>query len=349
MAHQRQLIILGSGPAGLTAALYAARAELKPLVIAGNQFGGQLMTTTKVENYPGFVEGILGPELMDRMVKQAQRFGAEVKFEAATKADLSQPLKQVTTDKQTYQGKTVIIATGSSPRRLKIPGEDTFYGKGVSTCATCDGAFYKGKTVAVIGGGDSAMEEAIFLTKFAKKVYIIHRRNQFRASKVMQDRALSNAAIEVIWNTEVKEIQGDKTVTGLRLTNSQTNQETTLSIDGMFLAIGHVPNTKFLGNAVELDKKGYVVVYPSTKTSVEGVFVAGDVHDPKYQQAVTAAGWGCQAAMDAEQWLQAQEQPTSKSNPKVDPKTQQSNQAAKTPPPNAGKTADSPAGKPQPS
>jgi thioredoxin reductase (NADPH) len=302
----RDLIILGSGPAGLTAAIYAARAELKPLVLSGNDFGGQLMTTSHVENFPGFPEGILGPQLMQQMVKQAKRFGAEIKFEAATKVDFSGSPKSVWTDKEAYQAKAVLIATGSSPRRLNIPGEDTFYGKGVSTCATCDGAFYKGKTVAIVGGGDTAMEEAIFLTKFAQKVIIIHRRDSFRASKIMQERALKNPKIKVIWNTGVEEVLGKQTVAGLKLKNTQENTESRLPVDGMFLAIGHLPNTQFLGDSVELDEQGYVKVYPPTNTSVEGVFVAGDVHDLHYQQAVTAAGWGCQAAMDIERWLEAQ-------------------------------------------
>jgi len=304
MAEVRNSIIIGSGPAGLTAAIYNARANLKPLVFAGLNFGGQLMTTTDVENYPGFPEGVKGPQLMQLMLKQAQRFGAEIKFENVQKVDFSGEIKKVYSNNIEYQARTVIISTGSSSRTLGVPGEDKFFGKGVSTCATCDGAFFKAKVVAVVGGGDTAMEDATFLTRFASKVYIIHRRDEFRASKIMQERALNNPKIEVVWNTEVKEIQGEQQVTGLKIFNNKDNKESVHKLDGVFLAVGHIPNTSYLGKAVELDEKGYIKVYEQTKTSVDGVFVAGDVKDYRYMQAVTAAGMGCMAAIDCEKWLE---------------------------------------------
>lgn len=297
------MIILGSGPSGLTAAIYAARANLNPLLVAGLTPGGQLMTTSEVENYPGFPEGVMGPELMQRMLAQAKRFGATVIDGEVTAVDFSNALKKVSVAKNDYMAKAVIIATGSSPRKLGVKGEDTFWARGVSSCATCDGAFFKEKAVAVIGGGDSAMEEATFLTRFAKKVYIIHRRDAFRASQIMQDRALNDPKIEVLWNTDVLEVLGDKTVNGLKLHDKAKDKIYTLEASGMFLAIGHIPNTAFLKDAVALDEKGYIQVQDQTRTSVEGVFVAGDVKDHVYQQAVTAAGMGCMAAMDAQKWL----------------------------------------------
>ncbi|MCA9385617.1 thioredoxin-disulfide reductase [Candidatus Dojkabacteria bacterium] len=302
----KEIIIIGSGPAGLTAAIYTARANLAPLVIAGDQYGGQLMTTTEVENFPGFPEGIQGPVLMQNMVKQAERFGAEILHGNATSVDFSSNPKKVWVGDKEYQARSVIVASGSSPRVLNIPGEQEFWGKGVSTCATCDGAFYRDKVVAIIGGGDSAMEEATFLTRFAKKVYIIHRRESFRASKIMQERALKNEKIEVIWNTEVKEVHGDQVVEKLQLRNTETQEEHDLELDGMFLAIGHIPNVGFLNESLTLDDQGFIDAQHHTRTNIEGVFVAGDVHDHHYQQAITAAGMGSMAAIDAEQWIASQ-------------------------------------------
>ena len=303
----RDVIIIGSGPAGLTAGIYTARADLQPLIIAGLEYGGQLMNTTEVENFPGFPEGIMGPELMQNMMKQAERFGAEYIYDNATKVDFSEKIKRVFVGDKEFQAKSVILALGSSPRKLNVPGEDKFYGRGVSVCATCDAAFYRDKVVAVVGGGDSAMEESNFLTKFASKVYVIHRRDQFRASKAMQKKVLENPKIEVLWNSEVKEILGDGLVNGVRIFNNKTKEESTINVNGVFLAIGHVPNTSILKEQVELDKAGYIVARDNTKTSVEGVFVAGDVQDYRYQQAITAAGLGAMAALDLEKWLAEQE------------------------------------------
>lgn len=302
---KKDVIIIGSGPAGLTAAIYSARARLDTLVIAGQEYGGQLMNTTLVENFPGFPQGVMGPELMMNMLKQAENQGAEFLYKYSEKVDLSSPTKSVVVEGETYEAPVVIIAVGSSPRRLGVPGEDTFYGKGVSTCATCDAAFYREKVVAVIGGGDSAAEEATFLTKFAKKVYLIHRRDELRASKAMQERVLSNEKIEVLWNTEVREIVGDQTVKKLNLYNNADKSEKKLDVDGMFLAIGHDPNSGSLSADIQLDERGFISVKEGTKTetNIEGVFVCGDVHDSKYEQAITAAGMGCMAAMDAEKWL----------------------------------------------
>lgn len=301
----RNVIIIGSGPAGLTAGIYTARANLQPLLLGGVEFGGQLMTTTVVENYPGFPEGINGPELMQTMIKQAERFGTEIIYRNVDSVDFSGEIKKVFVDETEYQSHSIILATGASPRKLNLESETKYWGKGVSSCATCDGAFYKEKVVAVIGGGDSAMEEASFLTRFASKVYIIHRRDQFKASKIMQDRVLKNKKIEVVWNSEVKEVLGDgKVVTGLKLMNLKDNKESELKTDGMFLAIGHIPNTSFLNGAVEVDEQGYIEIIDHTHTSVEGVFVAGDVHDMHYRQAITAAGFGCMAAIDLERWLE---------------------------------------------
>ncbi|WKZ30933.1 MAG: thioredoxin-disulfide reductase [Candidatus Dojkabacteria bacterium] len=301
-----ELIIIGSGPAGLTAAIYAARADLKPLLIAGIKFGGQLMDTTLVENYPGFIDGVMGPELMNSMMKQAERFGTEVVYKNADKVDFTGDVKKVYVEDTEYQAKSVILAMGSSPRRLNIPGEQEFYGRGVSTCATCDAAFYRDKIVAVVGGGDSAMEESTFLTKFASKVYVIHRRDEFRASKAMQNRLFENKKIEVIWNAEVTEVVGSEVVTSLKLQDNNGNSLDDITVDGMFLAIGHIPNTQILEGQIELDEQGFIIVKDGrTKTSNEGVFVAGDIKDHVYQQAVTAAGMGCMAAMDVEKWLES--------------------------------------------
>ncbi|SRR5260221_9318708 len=299
----RKVIIIGSGPAGLTAAIYAARANLKPLVIAGVTWGGQLMNTTEVENFPGFIDGIVGPELMNNMIKQAEKFGAEFVYENATSIHSEMDKKTVKTYGNSYEAQAVIIATGATPRKLGIPGEDKFYGKGVSTCATCDAAFFREKVVAVVGGGDSAMEESNFISKFASKVYLIHRRHEFRASPIMVDRTLKNPKIEVVYNTEVKEVKGDMKVASLHLFNNQTNENRDLPIDGLFLAIGHIPVTDFLKGEIELDDMGYIKSDNGVRTSIPGIFVAGDVQDHQYRQAVTAAGQGCKAALDAQKWL----------------------------------------------
>ncbi len=300
-----EVIIIGSGPAGLTAAIYSARANLKPIVIAGFQYGGQLMNTTDIENFPGFIDGIAGPQLMDNMVKQAERFGAQMVYENASKVEELGETKRVTTGSgATFEAKAIIIATGATPRKLGISGEDKFYGRGVSTCATCDGAFYKDKVVAVVGGGDSAMEEASFLTRFASKLYLIHRREEFRATKIMIDRVKNNPKVEMILNTEVLEINGDQKVDSIKLKDNKTNEEKDLVVDGFFLAIGHIPVTSYLNNVVELDEQGYVKSTDGVHTNAEGIFVAGDVEDHRYRQAITAAGAGCKAAIEVEKWLE---------------------------------------------
>lgn len=302
-----EVLIIGSGPAGYTAALYAARARLGPLVIAGRENGGQLMLTTDVENYPGFPEGIQGPELMDLFRKQAERFGAKIIDKNATRVDFRKRPFTVEVEGETFQSETVIIATGAATLWLGLPSETRLRGHGVSSCATCDGAFFRDKDLVVIGGGDSAMEEATFLTRFAKSVTIVHRRDAFRASKIMQERALSNPKIKVVWDTVIEEVLGGDRVTGVRLKNLKSGHAEEKPIDGVFVAIGHVPNTKLFAGQVELDAKGYVALKNQSMTSVEGVFGAGDVHDLRYRQAITAAGAGCRAAMDAEKWLEARE------------------------------------------
>jgi thioredoxin reductase (NADPH) len=299
-----KVLIIGSGPAGLTAAIYAARADLDPLLIEGMQRGGQLMLTTEVENYPGFPDGIMGPELMDGMRKQAERFGTRIISSDVTEVDLSERPFKVSVGADVYAAESLIVSTGASARWLGIPGEEKLRGYGVSACATCDGFFFRDREIAIVGGGDSAMEEALFLTKFASKVTIVHRRDEFRASKIMAQRAIDHPKIEVIWNTTVDEVLGDDLVTGLKVTNTQTGQQTVLPVEGFFLAIGHDPNTKIFQDQLELDVAGYVVTEAgSTTTSIAGVFAAGDVVDHYYQQAVTAAGMGCQAAIDVEHWL----------------------------------------------
>ncbi|MFG3338257.1 thioredoxin-disulfide reductase [Glycomyces sp. NPDC048151] len=305
MSEIRDVIIIGSGPAGYTAALYTARADLKPLVFEGFQFGGALMQTTEVENYPGFPEGIMGPELMDQWRKQAERFGAELVSDDVTRVDLTGEVKKVWVGDDEYQAKAVILATGSAFRPLNVPGENELMGRGVSACATCDGFFFRDQHIAVVGGGDTAMEEATFLTKFASKVTIVHRRDEFRASKVMAERALANPKIEVAWNTAVKEIKGtDGKVSSVELVDTVTGEERELPATGLFIAIGHDPRSELFKGQVELDESGYVkVAAPSTRTNLDGVFAAGDLVDHTYQQAVTAAGTGCSAALDAERYI----------------------------------------------
>ncbi|MEK9178199.1 MAG: thioredoxin-disulfide reductase [Patescibacteria group bacterium] len=304
MEKPYDVIIIGSGPAGLTAAIYTTRANLKTLIIAGVKWGGQLMLTTIVENYPGFPEGIDGPVLMENMKKQAERFGAEVLYQDFTRGKFDRkPFVVSTTDGKTYEGKSVIIATGADTKWLGVPGEEKLIGRGVSSCAPCDAPFFRGKNVIVVGGGDSAMEEALVLTKFASSITLVHRRDSFRASEIMQDRVLKNPKIKVFYNTEVKEVLGENNVTGVRLFNNKTNNESEMKVDGVFVAIGHIPNSqKFAG--IDIDGRGFIKVYDHTKTNVDGVFVAGDVHDAEYKQAVTAAGFGSAAALEAEKWLE---------------------------------------------
>ena len=299
------LAIIGSGPAGYTAGIYASRASLKPVLFEGLESGGQLMLTTDVENYPGFDSGIMGPDLMQIFKKQAERFGTEIKTETINSIKKIDGGFSLESAKETYEFKSVIISSGASAKWLDIKGEKELQGHGVSACATCDGFFFKEKEVIVVGGGDSAMEEALFLTKFATKVYIVHRRDSFRASKIMQDRVLDNDKIEVLWNKEVTEIHGSESVESVSLADTKNGSSSEVNIDGVFMAIGHTPNVDFLDGLVELDEKGYVKTgfTTETSTSVPGVFAAGDVADSIYRQAVTAAGTGCQAAIDAERWL----------------------------------------------
>ncbi len=305
MSNVRNVIIIGSGPAGYTAAVYAARAELKPLVFEGSiTAGGALMNTTEVENFPGFPDGIMGPELMDNMRKQAERFGAELLPEDVTEVDLTATPKVVKAGDQTFYARTVIIATGSGYRKLGVPGEEEFSGRGTSWCATCDGFFFRDQDIAVVGGGDTAMEEAIFLTRFARSVTVIHRRDQLRASKILQDRAFANEKISFVWNSEVTEVLGDTRVNAVRLRNRVTGEESTLDVSGLFIAIGHDPRVELFKGQLDLDEEGYLKVdSPSTRTNLPGVFACGDVVDHTYRQAVTAAGTGCAAALDAERYL----------------------------------------------
>jgi thioredoxin reductase (NADPH) len=299
------VIVIGSGPAGYTAAIYTARALLKPLVFEGTSFGGALMTTTEVENYPGFRSGITGPELMDEMREQALHFGADLQMEDVESVSLSGPIKEVVTaGGETHRARAVILAMGAAPRYLGVPGEQELLGRGVSSCATCDGFFFKDQDIAVIGGGDSAMEEATFLTRFARSVTLVHRREEFRASKIMLERARTNDKISFLTNTAVLAVEGESTVTGLRVRDTVTGKESTLAVTGVFIAIGHDPRSELVRDAVEVDPAGYVVVGEhSTATSLAGVFAAGDLVDHTYRQAITAAGSGCAAAIDAERWL----------------------------------------------
>ncbi|QGK71899.1 thioredoxin-disulfide reductase [Allosaccharopolyspora coralli] len=304
----RNVIIVGSGPAGYTAAVYAARAELEPLVFEGTQFGGALMTTTDVENYPGFREGVMGPDLMEQMRSQADRFGAELRAEDVEEIQLDGDVKLVRANGTEYRAKAVILAMGAAARYVGVPGEERLLGRGVSACATCDGFFFRDQDIAVVGGGDSAMEEATFLTRFAKSVTIIHRREEFRASKIMLERARANDKIKWQLNSTVTEVLGDGTVSSLRLEDTVTGEESELPVAGMFVAIGHDPRSETVKGQVELDDEGYVLVQqPTTHTGVPGVFAAGDLVDKTYRQAVTAAGSGCAAAIDAERWLAEQE------------------------------------------
>jgi len=299
------VIVIGSGPAGYTAAIYTARALLKPLVFEGTSFGGALMTTTEVENYPGFRSGITGPELMDEMREQALHFGADLQMEDVESVSLSGAIKEVVTaGGETHRARAVILAMGAAPRYLGVPGEQELLGRGVSSCATCDGFFFKDQDIAVIGGGDSAMEEATFLTRFARSVTLVHRREEFRASKIMLERARTNDKISFLTNTAVLAVEGESTVTGLRVRDTVTGTESTLAVTGVFIAIGHDPRSELVRDAVEVDPAGYVVVGEhSTATSLAGVFAAGDLVDHTYRQAITAAGSGCAAAIDAERWL----------------------------------------------
>jgi thioredoxin reductase (NADPH) len=302
-----KVVIIGSGPAGLTAAIYAARANLAPIVFAGHMYGGQLMLTTEVENYPGFPEGIMGPELMEAFRAQAERFGAVIHNVDVTAVDFGRRPFVIRTDEEEYTADTVIVATGASARWLGIPGEARLRGRGVSTCATCDGAFFREKHIVVVGGGDSAMEEALFLTRFGSKVTLIHRRDAFRASKIMVDRVLAHPKIEIIWNTVVEEVVGEDATSAVVVRNVFNGERRTLPADALFIAIGHDPNTAIFRGQLTLDEAGYVVSDDGVRTNVGGVFVAGDVYDIRYKQAITAAGSGCKAALDVEKYLEGLE------------------------------------------
>jgi thioredoxin reductase (NADPH) len=302
---QHKVLIIGSGPAGLTAALYAARANLEPIVIGGYTPLGQLMITSDVENYPGFPHGIQGPELMQLFREQAEGFGAQIVERDATKVDFSQRPFHVWAGEDEYVADAVIVATGASALWLGLPSEEAFRGRGVSACATCDGFFFRDREIAVVGGGDTALEEALFLTRFASKVTMLVRRDQFRGSKIMQDRVLGHPKIEVLWNKEVAEVQGENTVSTLRVRDTATGEESDLAVQGLFIAIGYKPNTDLFMGKLKTDAHGYLEVVDETGSGIEGVFVAGDVHDHRYRQAVTAAGDGCKAAIDAERWLES--------------------------------------------
>ncbi|MEU8267806.1 thioredoxin-disulfide reductase [Sphaerisporangium sp. NPDC049002] len=305
MSDVRNVIIIGSGPAGYTAAVYAARADLSPLVFEGSvTAGGALMNTTEVENFPGFPDGILGPELMDNFRKQAERFGAELLADDVTEVDLTQNPKVVKTHTETYLARTVVVATGSGYRELGLPNEKRLSGRGVSWCATCDGFFFRDQDIVVVGGGDTAMEEATFLSRFARSVTVVHRRDELRASKIMQDRAFANEKISFIWDSEVVDVLGETKVSGVKIRNLKTGEETELPVTGVFIAIGHDPRSELFKGQLDLDDEGYILVdTPTTRTNIDGVFAAGDVVDHTYRQAITAAGTGCSASLDAERWL----------------------------------------------
>jgi thioredoxin reductase (NADPH) len=309
-----KVLIIGSGPAGLTAAIYAARADLEPFMIEGMERGGQLMITTDVENYPGFPDGVMGPDLMEQMRKQAERFGTRIVSSDVTEVDFSKRPFTVSVGQDTYSTDSIIISTGASARWLGVEGEERLRGFGVSACATCDGFFFRDKELLIVGGGDTAMEEALFLTKFASKVTVVHRRDEFRASPIMVTRVLEHPKIDVLWDSVVEEIVGDSLVTGAKIRNVRTNELTEFAADGVFVAIGHTPNTKVFDEELDLDDAGYILTEPGTSlTSVEGVCAAGDVTDKIYRQAVTAAGMGCQAALDAQRWLHEQPEPATNS------------------------------------
>lgn len=312
MSNVENVIIIGSGPAGLTAAIYAARANLKPLMIEGEEAGGQLMITTDVENFPGFEHGLPGPDLIAVMRNQAKRFETRFITKNVTKVDFSKRPFKVWIRDQEYQAKTVIISTGAKAKLLGLPSEKQYMSRGVSACATCDGAFFRNVNVGVVGGGDTAMEEANFLTRFASKVYIFHRRDSFRASKIMIERAMKNPKIEVVWNSEIAEVLGDgKKMNGVIINDTKTNEKRQMALDGLFIAIGHKPNTDLFKGILDMDEAGYLKTKSgSTYTNIDGVFASGDVQDPVYRQAITAAGSGCMASMDAERWLEAQESAT---------------------------------------
>jgi len=306
MAKVYGVIIIGSGPSGYTSAIYAARANLSVLMFQGYQVGGQLMTTSEVENYPGFEDGILGPDMMEKFEQQARRFGTELVAEDVTAVDFSKRPFTVTTDSGEYQSETIIISTGATAKWLGLPSEKHLQGRGVTACATCDGFFFKNKDVIVVGGGDTAMEEATFLTRYVNHVTMIHRRDSFRASKIMQDRVRNNPKISIMFDTEVTEVRGDNAVTGVQLRNVKTGEEHKLPVQGVFVAIGHQPNTSLFQGILDMDEVGYIVPKENTMTNIPGVFAAGDVTDHRYRQAVTAAGDGCRAAIDMERWLESQ-------------------------------------------
>jgi thioredoxin reductase (NADPH) len=308
-AERQAVVIIGTGPAGFTAAVYAARANLKPLVLRGPEPGGQLVTTTDVENYPGFPDGILGPEMMEKFEAQATRFGAELRYGTVTDVDFSErPFKLLVDGETPILADAVIISTGASAKYLGLPNEKRLLGRGVSACATCDGAFFRDVDVAVVGGGDTAMEEAMFLTRFASRVYVIHRRDELRASKIMQQRAMANAKITFVWDSQVVDVIGEQQVEGIKVLNATTNETSELQVEGLFVAIGHKPNTDIFRDWLKMDAVGYIETEPgSTRTNIEGVFASGDAQDSIYRQAVTAAGTGCMAAIDAERWLAEQE------------------------------------------
>lgn len=297
------VIIIGSGPAGYTASVYTSRAKLRTLVITGSLPGGQLMTTSEVENYPGFPSGIFGPELMMNMQQQTERFGSKIINEEVSTVDFQTHPFKIFTESNSYTSSSVLISTGASPRKLGMRGEQDFSGKGISYCATCDGPFFKNQEIVVVGGGDTALEEAIFLTKFVKSVKLVHRRSKLKASKILQDRAFSNSKIEFLWNSFIKEIHGTTKISSVTIKNIETEVENELEIGGLFIAIGHEPNTSIFKGQIEMDDKGYIKINNGTRTNIEGVFAAGDVHDYKYRQAITAAGYGCMAALEIEKWI----------------------------------------------